>query len=252
MNIELLSIDLSNYCTKQCPFCYNHSNREGNTQWNPAQVVDFATDCIAHGVKSVSLGGGEPFEYDGVFDVIDALYPKVYLSVTTNGLPLLNDAVWENILQHSPDKVHITIHQPDDESEVSRVEKQIKQLSQANIKPGVNMLVSNKKLEACRNVYAILLRALTPSQIILVPQRYACTPTPKQLSEVADGKPFQSPSCLLSCKRPDRFCSVSWDKRVNSCSYAGGKEPLKSLDWTGLTDALERVKFRNCLISQSE
>ena len=30
-------------------------------------------------------------------------------------------------------------------------------------------------------------------QIILVPQRFSNTPSPKQLSQVAGGKPFQSP-----------------------------------------------------------
>ena len=39
--IELLSIDLSNYCSKQCLFCYNHSTREGNTLWKPQEVIDF-------------------------------------------------------------------------------------------------------------------------------------------------------------------------------------------------------------------
>ena len=71
----------------------------------PEEVISFASDCIANGVQAVSLGGGEPFEYEGVFDVIDVLYPKCYLSVTTNGLPLMDENVWENLLQHSPDKV---------------------------------------------------------------------------------------------------------------------------------------------------
>ena len=42
--IELLSIDLSNYCSKQCPFCYNHSTRAGNTLWKPQEVIAFASD----------------------------------------------------------------------------------------------------------------------------------------------------------------------------------------------------------------
>ena len=83
----MLSVDLSNYCSKQCPFCYNHSNREGSTQWKPQEVIGFTSDCIAHGVESVSLGGGEPFEYEGIFEVIDALYAQCYLTVTSNGLP---------------------------------------------------------------------------------------------------------------------------------------------------------------------
>ena len=63
--------------------------------WKPQEVIDFASDCIEHGVKAVSLGGGEPFEYNGVFEVIDALYPKCYLSVTSNGLPLEDEKIWE-------------------------------------------------------------------------------------------------------------------------------------------------------------
>ena len=76
--------------------------------WQPTEVIAFASDCVAHGVKAVSLGGGEPFEYDGVFDVIDALYPLCYLSVTSNGLPLENDKVWERLVKHKSDKIHIT------------------------------------------------------------------------------------------------------------------------------------------------
>ena len=71
-------------------------------------------------------------------------------------------------------------------------------------------------------------------------------PTPKQLAAVAAGKPFQSPSCLLACKRPENFCSVSWDKKVCSCSFAPCKEPLETLDYMGLMEALANVKWRSC------
>lgn len=244
--IELLSIDLSNYCSKQCSFCYNHSTREGNTLWRPQEVIAFATDCIKHGVKAVSLGGGEPFEYDGVFEIIDALYPLCYLSVTSNGLPLENDEVWESLLKHKPDKIHITIHHPEKDSEVSRVEKLIGRIGENGIKPGVNLLVSTNHLDEARVVFHRLGEKLNGDQIILVPQRFADTPTPKQLSIVANGKPFQSPSCLLGCKRPESFCSVSWDKKVNSCSFAQGKVLLDTLDYKGMLRALEEVEWRSC------
>ena len=215
--IELLSIDLSNYCSKQCPFCYNHSRREGNTLWKPQEVIDFASDCIAHGVKAVSLGGGEPFEYDGVFEVIDALYPKCYLSVTSNGLPLEN-----------------------------RVERQVQRIASIGIKPGLNLLVRADKVVQAKNVYERMNKVLNSDQIILVPQRFSNTPTSKQLASVSGGKPFQSPSCLLKCQRPMNFCSVSWDKKVNSCSFAPNKEQLKSLDYRGVIEALEQVKWKSC------
>lgn len=245
--IELLSIDLSNYCTKQCPFCYNHSNKAGNVLWTPAEVISFASDCIEHGVQAVSLGGGEPFEYDGIFEVIDALYPKTYLSVTSNGLPLMKYSVWELLMLHKPDKVHISIHNADNEAEVERTIGLMMRLVDAEIKPGVNLLVTAGKVNDCRSVYARLLDVIAPEQIILIPQKYTDMPTPKQLSIITDGKPFQSPSCLLECRMPETFASVSWDKKVNHCSYAPGKEPLDSLNYEGMMAALSRVKWRSCI-----
>lgn len=244
--IELLSIDLSNYCSKQCSFCYNHSRREGNTMWMPSEVIDFASDCIAHGVKAVSLGGGEPFEYEGVFEVIDALYTKCYLSVTSNGLPLEDPEIWNMLERHKPDKIHITIHQPDNEKEVNRVEALLPRIEAIGIKPGLNLLVGADKIEATTKVFQRMTKILGNDQIILVPQRFSNTPTPKHLASVAGGKPFQSPSCLLACKRPENFCSVSWDKKVNSCSFAPNKVALESMDFKGLSEALSKVNWIRC------
>jgi hypothetical protein len=40
---------------------------------------------------------------------------------------------------------------------------------------------------------------------------------------------------------------LTWDKKVNSCSFASGKEPLESLDYNGLEQALRRVKWGSCI-----
>ena len=244
--IELLSIDLSNYCSKQCSFCYNHSRKEGNTMWKPSEVISFASDCIKHGVKAVSLGGGEPFEYDGIFEVIDALYPQCYLSVTSNGLPLEECTIWQKLELCKPDKIHITIHHPDNDKEVERGEALLPRIEALGIKPGLNLLVGADQIEAAKEVFNRMSKILASDQIILVPQRFSNTPTPKELASVAAGKPFQSPSCLLGCKRPENFCSVSWDKKVCSCSFAPCKEPLGSLDFEGMQRALSNVKWKSC------
>lgn len=123
---------------------------------------------------------------------------------------------------------------------------QIKRLQTTKIKPGVNLLVGTDKVEAAKSGYSKLKEIINPDQIIVIPQRFSNTPTPKQLATVADGKPFQSPSCLLGCKRPTTFISVSWDKKVNSCSYAPNKEQLNTLDFKGLTDALSKTNWKSC------
>lgn len=244
MSPTLLSIDLSNYCTKQCSFCYNHSNREGNVLWTPDEVISFAKDCVRNGVKAVSLGGGEPFEYDGVFQIIDELYKVCYLSITSNGLPLERPEIWSQLTIHKPDKIHLTIHKPDNSAEVERVCSQIKKINETGIKPGLNLLVGADKIESAKAVFQQMIQFLNPDQIILIPQRFSNTPSPKELASVAGGKAFQSPSCLLNCVRPTDFVSVSFDKKVNSCSYASGKQPLKTLDYKGLIDALNAVEWK--------
>ena len=178
--------------------------------------------------------------------MIDALYSKCYLSVTSNGLPLENEMIWEMLTDHKPDKIHITIHKPDNEAEVERVERQVQRIASIGIKPGLNLLVGADKVVQGKNVYERMSKVLKNDQIILVPQRFSNTPTSKQLASVSGGKPFQSPSCLLKCQRPMNFCSVSWDKKVNSCSFAPNKELLKSLDYRGLIEALELVKWKSC------
>ena len=113
-----------------------------------------------------------------------------------------------------------------------------------NGKAVINVIAN---VEEGKKIYSRLLKnGISSDRIILIPRRFTCEPTPKQLAEIARGKPFQSPACLTGCKRPEEFCSVSWDKKVNWCSYAGEKQPLKELTYNGLMEALNKVEFRSC------
>ena len=245
--LDRISIDLSNYCSKQCDFCYNHSTKEGNVLWTVEELVPFVLDLHKHGIDAVSFGGGEPFEYDGIFELISGLMPEMYVSVTSNGLPLEKEEVFFKLLKNKPDKVHLTIHHPENKAEVERVIDMVKRIDAEGIKSGVNLLVSDFNLTEAKSVYLELLaNEITSDRIILIPRRFTCKPTPKQLSDIACGKPFQSPACLIGCKQPTEFCSVSWDKKVNWCSYASGKQPIKELTYNGLMDALNKVQFVSC------
>ena len=245
--IEMLSIDLTNHCSKACDFCYNRSHRLGATEWATEEVIAFSKDCISHGVKAISFGGGEPLEYPGIFNIIEAIKKIAFVSVTSNGLPLLDEDLFLKLKQNSPDKIHITIHYPDNAKEVERVINQIIRIKEdTQIIPGVNLLVSKSKVDFCRNVYQQLKNHLEPKAIILVPQRFRDTPVPSDLAVITAGEPFQSPSCLLRCSHTGSFASVSWDKKVNWCSFAGGKEPLQDTTYAALIEALSTVRFTSC------
>lgn len=246
-SVERVSIDLSNYCSKACPFCYNRSSPNGKTYWKPEEVISFVHDCSMHGTKAVSLGGGEPLEYDGLFDIIGGIQSFVYVSITSNGDKLFDDTVFAHLCRTKPDLIHLTIHHPDDCEETKRILYLLRLLRRAHIRHGVNLLISSQKIDACKKVTVKLFdTGLTERQIIFVPQKYTDRPTPAQVAEVAGKRFFQSTSCLTLCKPSYRFCSVSWDKKVNFCSYSPSKEVLEELSFAGLKSTLQKIEFKRC------
>lgn len=244
--LEILSIDITNQCHKECPFCYNSSASAKTGRWSGDEVVEFAADCIGHGVKAVSLGGGEPFEHPEIFSIISSLYPLAYLTVTTNGLPLLNEGVQSRLKEVHPDKIHISIHNPDNQNEVQRVISQLRWLASIGVTPGVNLLVSDRTVVMAHDVYRQLSEVLSPRQIIILPMRYGNTPAPQDLYKVAGSQPFQSSSCLTGCRRPANFASVTWDKKASPCSFTPAKAKLAELTYRSLVDALDSVEFIDC------
>ncbi|MDD4149258.1 MAG: radical SAM protein [Bacteroidales bacterium] len=248
MQLELVSIDLSNYCSKACTFCYNQSNAKGVAQWQPNEVISFALDCAANGVKAFSLGGGEPFEYAGIFEVISALTPHLFVSITSNGLPLIDKKIFDKLISHKPNKIHVSIHNPSDKEELRRSLFLVRKIAKFGIKAGLNFLVSNQQIESAKYASMWLYRnGILSNQIIFIPIKGKYAPSTKQLAEVAGTEQFQSTFCLTECKPSARFCSVSYDKKVNYCSYSKSKETMTSLDYSGLINALQNIKtFAPC------
>lgn len=124
MALDRISIEVTNRCAKACWFCYNHSLPEGEARWTADELVAFVGDCAAHGVKAVSFGGGEPLQYDDLFTVLERLHGTLFRSLTSNGL-LLHGERLERLIAARPDKVHLSIHFPERESEVRRVIGQV-------------------------------------------------------------------------------------------------------------------------------
>lgn len=245
--IEIVSIDITHRCSKQCGFCYNRSIPTGDTEWTASEVVAFAMDCIRHGVKAISLGGGEPFEHPEIFKIIEALYPHAYVTVTSNGLPLQNKDIFAQLTETKPDKIHLSLHNPSDHEELNRIVHQLSELNAIGIKPGVNLLVAKSWVESARDAYGELRHHLSASQIILLPMRYGSSPSAEDMKYVAGGANFQSASCLLGCTPPENFASITWDKKASRCSFAGGKATLDSLTFEGLVKALHHTAFKSCI-----
>lgn len=168
--VERVSIELTQRCKKACWFCYSKSHPKGGTEFRPEEVTAFARDLAAHGVRAVSFGGGEPVEYDGIFDILYDLRGVLFRSLTTNGLPPRDDRVVAALAAAAPDKVHISIHFPDRESEVRRVISQVAMLETRGIRSGVNLLVARSCLTAAREAVRHLdVAGIGPDRRVLLP-----------------------------------------------------------------------------------
>jgi molybdenum cofactor biosynthesis enzyme MoaA len=244
--LERLSIELTNACAKACWFCYNHSQPGGETRWTPGEVVAFVRDCAANGVRAVSFGGGEPLQYDGLFDVLAGLQGVLFRSLTSNGL-LLSGERLERLVEAPPDKVHLSIHFPHHAAEVDRVVGQVQDLARRGIRSGINLLVARGNLEAAgRAAEYVRSCGIGNERIVYLPMRGSDTPSPREVARVAGDGPFQSMSCLAGCANSPRFCSVGWDRSVAWCSYTVARAPLREPSHAGLLAALDGLGLTFC------
>jgi sulfatase maturation enzyme AslB (radical SAM superfamily) len=246
MTLDRISIEVTNRCAKACWFCYNHSLPEGDTRWTADELVSFVADCAAHDVKAVSFGGGEPLQYDNLFTVLERLRGTLFRSLTSNGL-LLHGERLERLIAAAPDKIHLSIHFPERDSEVRRVVRQVHELAERGVRSGINLLVARSNLPAARQAAETVRQSgIGNERIVYLPMRGQDTPTPAEVAAVAGGQPFQSMTCLTACGRSPQFCSIGWDKTVALCSYTRTRRPLQALTYEALNAALTGLGLEFC------
>lgn len=254
--IERLSIELSQRCSKACWFCYSHSYPEGATRWTAEDLVRLVEDCARHGVRAVSLGGGEPLESPLLWPVLRRLRGVLFRSLTSNGLALDDPAVLDRLCAAGPDKVHVSIHFPGNDGEVRRVIAVVRALGDRGVPSGVNLLVRRSGLDAARRAATALGRAgIGNDRIVYLPMRGQDTPTAEQVATVAAGAagaaagatgPFQSMSCLTGCAASPRFCSIGFDRSVAWCSYTTARARLAEPSHAALMGALDGLGLVEC------
>lgn len=247
--IDRISVEPSRRCSKGCAFCYNGSGPGGGGTWTSDDLRRFLLDCAAASVRAVSFGGGEPLEWEGLYETLAALRGKLFRSLTTSGLPLETPGVLDELRKAQPDKVHLSIHAPENPREVERVITWVLALEASGMKSGVNLLVRHSRLAEARAAHARLRAAgIGPERIVLLPLRAEGgedTPSPNEVASVAGG-PFQSMSCLRGCARSPRFASIDADRRVAWCSYTVTRAPLAEPTWAEFVRALDGLGLVPC------
>lgn len=243
--VDRISVEVTRRCGKACTFCYNASGPASRLAWSPEELLGFVDDCVEHGVRAVSFGGGEPLLWPPLFEVLEALRGRCFRSLTTNGLQLPRHL--DALVQAAPDKVHVSIHFPEDAAEVARVVRQVRLLQRRGLRSGVNLLVRRSARPQAAAAWRVLRAAgIDAARIVMLPMRGHDTPTPRELLDVTGGERFASMSCLGGCGRSPRFASIGADKTVAWCSYTQTRRVLPSLDHAGLLAALDGLGLAFC------
>lgn len=243
--LDRISLELTNRCSKACWFCYNASDPENTVRWDAGEVVDFVTDCAGNRIKAVSFGGGEPLEYPELFEVLVALRGLIFRSFTTNGLAL--DAAMDSVIGSAPDKVHVSIHFPGNDAEVSRAIRQVGALQAAGVASGINLLVRASQISDATSCAArVRASGIGNDRIVYLPMRGSDTPTANDLGRVAGGAQFQSMSCLMACARSPSFVSIGADRHVAWCSYTRSRHPLARPTYAALVAVLAELGLDYC------
>ncbi|MDP6446628.1 MAG: radical SAM protein [Pirellulaceae bacterium] len=245
MQIERISLELTDRCDKACWFCYSESQPNGSQSWATEEVVSLVKDCAKNGVRAVSFGGGEPLEHPEWDAIVGELRGQLFRSITTNGIRL--DRMWPRLLACQPDKVHVSIHFPQRSAECRRAIEQVERLESAGVAAGINLLVRKTELDAASRAARQLREAgVANDRVVFLPLRRWDTPTPAELAEVAGGRPFQSMTCLTKCAPSERFCAIAADKTAAWCSYTRTRRRLPSLDYEGLRESLDGLGLNFC------
>jgi MoaA/NifB/PqqE/SkfB family radical SAM enzyme len=250
----LVSIELTNLCSKaeKCASfgCYAKSSAKGATFWKRDILADFIRDLAHNGIEAVSFGGGEPLQYPGLWGFLDLICAvPIFKSMTTNGLGLTEKTV--ALLSTFLDKVHVSIHFPEDDREVERVIRQVEgPLKEHGLKTGINFIVKGWDVEKEKTaVRRIRDAGIEADRVVFLPLRgRGVNVDVARFREVASvlSPKFQSTWCLLECRKSDRFISINWEGRVGWCSYTEAKTQMEDFSHAGMMEALGRKRLTYC------
>ncbi len=88
---ELIDMSITNYCTRECDFCYRNSNTRGKhlSLSDIRNVVRQASDA---GVLQIALGGGNPNQHPNFVEILKIIRGAgIVPSYTSNGIGLTDE-----------------------------------------------------------------------------------------------------------------------------------------------------------------
>lgn len=145
--IERIIINFSSKCSLHCPYCFIPFN---NSEVRPSAIMQVLDRCSELGAKVITFGGGDPFQYKFLPEIIEAASNLDFsLHIDTNGIGLTKAdySLLENhnvLLGLSLDSHIKEIHIRSREEGIafSRILAHLEELKNTNVRVKVNTLAT--------------------------------------------------------------------------------------------------------------
>ena len=114
-SLHAVALELTRYCNQTCDYCYNAFRGESHAQsQSPDRWPERLERLLeAFAIGQVTLTGGEPFAYRGIFRLLEMLRAaSVPMRMISNG-GLMTDALAERLAPFAPQFVQVTLNGPD-------------------------------------------------------------------------------------------------------------------------------------------
>lgn len=96
-----LFVSISNECNLTCDHCMSDSSPQGSQSLSPEDLMQISSEAAEMGIFQITIGGGEPLIYDGIWNVISKMRDDhIGVSLTTNGY-LLRDGDIGRLKNHN-------------------------------------------------------------------------------------------------------------------------------------------------------
>ena len=155
------TFELSPICNYNCRMCYVHQSEEklrkqGKKVKPPKFWLDLAKQAKKEGMLYLLLTGGEPFLYDGFWELYSELVKMGFvISINSNG-SLINERVVEKLKENPPMRINITLYGASD----ATYEKM------CGVKNGYTKTIRGIKLLKEAGIQVKLNCSLTPSNMM--------------------------------------------------------------------------------------
>lgn len=132
---ELLDISITNYCERECAFCYRQSNRHG-THMSMDDIYYIVKQAKKVGVLQIALGGGNPNQHPHFCDILKLIKSNGMVpSYTTNGEGLTDEILTTTAMNCGA--MAISAYPPFD----NRYDKLLRLISKYGIRCNLHMIL---------------------------------------------------------------------------------------------------------------